>query len=60
MFNRDGGPSVDVYPDAPKWQFGQQPGANTFQGFDPISQEAKWLHDVVENAHSCYHDITGT
>ncbi len=67
MHNRDGGPSVDTYPDAQKYSMEelidasgrQRFGGNKFQGFDPISQEARWLHDTIEGAHSAYDSVTG-
>lgn len=30
-----------------------------FNGFDPISKEARWLHDQIEQAHNEYSPMTG-
>lgn len=60
MHNRDGGPSVDVFPDAQKFSYiGMQAPANTFQGFDPLTKEAQWLYDTIEGAHNAYDMMTG-
>ncbi len=59
MHNRDGQPSVDVYPDSPKGYFGMPQGQNKFVEFDPITKQEKWLNDAIESATPFYHSITG-
>jgi len=60
MHNRDGGPSIDVYPDAPKFSYiGMQAPENRFVQFDPITKEAQWLYDQIEGAYQYYDAMTG-
>lgn len=59
MSNRDGHPVSDVYPDAPRHQFGQPGPENVFTGFDPVTREARWLYDTIESATPFYNANTG-
>ncbi len=59
MHNRDGEPSVDVYPDSPKGYFGMPQPGNKFVEFDPITKQEKWLHDAIESATPYYNAMTG-
>ena len=48
------------YPDAQKFSYiGMEPPPNKFMGFDPLTQEQRWLYDQIEGAHSAYDSVTG-
>lgn len=56
--NQEQHASWEVLPDHPRGTLVPVAGAQ-FTGFDPISHEARWLHDQIESAHSEYSPMTG-
>jgi predicted phage terminase large subunit-like protein len=51
--------SWEVLPDAPKGTYPLDDTFQQFSGFDPITKEAQWIRNVIEDAHSEYNLVTG-